>query len=341
MPEKDKTDHREPHHPHDKGYKQLLSNKRAFLQLIKTFVREEWVQEINENDLIPVNRSYILQDFSEKEADIVYRLRVSETNVIFYVLLELQSTVDYTMPFRLLLYMTEIWRDVYNNTPENERERKEFRLPAIIPAVLYNGAGNWTASTKFKEIILGYEKFPQYILDFSYILFDVNRYSEEELYRAANLISSVFVLDQTMDHRELTGRLRKLIGVLKKLTPDEFKQIMTWLKNVIKPKMPEYLQQEVDRILEISNPWEVEMMITNLELTLDEMRKDALREGEKKGEMKGKIEGKIEGKMEGKIEGKMEVALAALKKGLSVDIVAEITGLPGETVMKLKKQLAN
>jgi predicted transposase/invertase (TIGR01784 family) len=325
VPEKDKTNQKEPHHPHDKGYKQLLSNKRAFLQLIKTFVREEWVKEINEDDLIPVNRSYILQDFSEKEADIVYRLQAKETNVIFYVLLELQSTVDYTMPFRLLLYMTEIWRDVYNNTPENERERKDFRLPAIIPAVLYNGAGSWTASTKFKEILSGYEKFPKHILDFGYILFDVNRYSEEELYRAANLISSVFVLDQTMDHRELTGRLRKLIGVLKKLTPDEFKQIMTWLKNVVKPKMPEYLQEEVDRILEISNPWEVEMMITNLELTLDEMKREALREGEKIGRM----------------EGKMEVALAALKKGLSVDVVAEITGLPGETVLKLKKQLAN
>ncbi len=167
------------------------------------------MKEINEDDLIPVNKSYVLQDFSEKEADVVYRLQTKETNVIFYVLLELQSTVDYTMPFRLLLYMTEIWRDAYNNTPQNERERKGFRLPAIIPAVLYNGAGRWTASTNFKEMLSGYEKFQKHILDFSYILFDVNRYSEEELYRAANLISSVFVLDQTMDHRELIRRLKK------------------------------------------------------------------------------------------------------------------------------------
>lgn len=128
--------------------------------------------------------------------------------------------------------MTEIWRDAYNNTPENERERKDFRLPAIIPAVLYNGAGNCTASTSFKEILSGQERFPKHILDFNYILFDVNRYSEEELYQASNMISSIFVLDQTMSHQELTKRLRKLIGVLKKLTPDEFRQIMVWLKKM-------------------------------------------------------------------------------------------------------------
>ncbi|MFZ5592571.1 MAG: Rpn family recombination-promoting nuclease/putative transposase, partial [Bacillota bacterium] len=79
------------------------------------------------------DKSYITQEFADKEADIVYRLKSTAGDVIFYVLLELQSTVDYLMPFRLLLYMVEIWREVFNNTPQNERESKHFRLPAIIP----------------------------------------------------------------------------------------------------------------------------------------------------------------------------------------------------------------
>ena len=94
------------HHPHDKGYRQLLANRGTFLALFKSFVREEWVNEINEHDLLLVDKSYILPDFSEKEADLVYRLKSKE--IIFYILLELQSTVDYLMPFRLLLYMVEI-----------------------------------------------------------------------------------------------------------------------------------------------------------------------------------------------------------------------------------------
>lgn len=223
-----------------------------------------------------VNKSYILQDFNEKEAGIVYRLRTKGNDIIFYVLLELQSTVDYLMPFRLLLYIVEIWRDIYNNTPEEERERKGFRLPAVIPAVLYNGANNWTAALNFKEILAGYRQFEKHVLDFRYILFDINRYQVEELYRAANLISSVFVLDQRIHAGELIRRLRKPAGGLKNLSRDEFRQFIIWLAHVLKARLPEPLQEKVDKIIDEVNPWEMEMMITNLEIALEEMEQQAL-----------------------------------------------------------------
>ncbi len=54
---------------------------------------------------------------------------------------------------------------------------------------------------------------------------------------------------------------------------------------------------------------------------------------------KGRAEGKLEGIKEGKLEGKLEVARVALKKGLSEDMVAEITGLGMETLRKLKSEL--
>jgi len=320
-----------PHHPHDKGYKQLLANKRTFLELFKTFVREDWVKDIDESDLVLVNKSYILQDFNEKEADIVYRLRTRGNDVIFYVLLELQSTVDYLMPFRLLLYIVEIWRDIYNNTPEKERERKGFRLPAVIPAVLYNGASSWTAARNFKEILAGYRQFEKHVLDFRYILFDINRYQVEELYRAANLISSVFVLDQRIQAGELIGRLRRLADGLKNLSRDEFRQFVIWLAHVLKARLPEPLQEKVDRIIDEVNPWEVEMMITNLELTLDEMKKQAKMEGLKEGELKGKIEGKM--------EGKMEVAKNLLLLNVDIETISKATGLTAGELKALKKQL--
>ncbi|MEW6066088.1 MAG: Rpn family recombination-promoting nuclease/putative transposase [Bacillota bacterium] len=325
------------HHTHDKGYRELLSSKRAFLDLLKTFVREDWTKDIDEDSLVRVEKSYILQDFSEKEADIIYRLKTKGGDVIFYVLLELQSTVDHTMPFRLLQYMLEIWRDVYNNTPEKERRRKGFRLPAIVPAVIYNGERGWTASRSFREYQSGHERFPGRLLDFSYILFDVVRYSEEELHRAANVVSSVFYLDQTVDPLELAPRLRKLAGVLEGMTPEQFRQVTVWLKNVIKRKLPGPLQEEVERVLEENDPREVEKMITNIERTLDEMQRAARIEGK----IEGKAEGKIEGKIEGKVEGKVEVAKAALRKGFSVEDVAEITGLSWETVLGLKNEMEN
>ncbi|MDQ0285390.1 hypothetical protein J2Z49_000491 [Desulfofundulus luciae] len=285
-------DKRQPHRSHDRGYRELLSSKRAFLELLKTFVHEEWAKDIDEDSLVRVEKSYILQDFSEKEADIVYRLKAKGNDVIFYILLELQSTVDYLMPFRLLLYMVEIWRDIYNNTPEDERERKGFRLPVIIPAVLYNGANNWTAALRFKEILAGYRQFEKHVLDFRYVLFDVNRYDPEELYRAANLVASIFALDQKMSAEELVRRLWKLAGVLKNLGRDEFRQFAAWLSHVFKARLPGPLREKVDRIVSEVNPWEVEKMITNLEIALEEMQQQA--------EMRGLIKGRAEGRAEAK-----------------------------------------
>ncbi|WP_245561231.1 Rpn family recombination-promoting nuclease/putative transposase [Desulfoscipio gibsoniae] len=256
-------------------------------------------------------------------------MRLGGTEIIFYILLELQSTVDHTMPFRLLQYMVEIWRDIYKNTPKKEWRRKNFKLPPIVPAVLYNGKKGWTAHQSFREYQSGHEQFPGRLLDFSYILFDVVRYSEEDLHRAANVVSSVFYLDQTVDPRELVSRLRNLADVLKEMDQEQFRQITVWLRNVIKRKLPGSLQKEIERILDKTEPREVEKMITNIERTLDEMQRAAEARGMEKGQTKGKLEGKV------------ETARAALREGLNVDIICKITGLSLETIMELKKDLEN
>lgn len=62
--------------------------------------------------MMRVDKSYVLPDFSRQEVDLVYLLELNGEEVYFYVLLELQSSVDQSMPYRLLMYMTEIWRDI-------------------------------------------------------------------------------------------------------------------------------------------------------------------------------------------------------------------------------------
>ena len=54
-----------------------------------------------------------------------------------------------------------------------------------------------------------------------------------------------------------------------------------------------------------------------------------------------KREGILEGEAKGKLEGKLEAARSAVKKGFSFEDIAEITGLPLETVQKLKAELLN
>ena len=313
---------------HDKGYGQLLANTKTFLQLIQTFIAEDWVKEINERDLIKVDKTYVLQDFEYKEADLVYRLKTKDKDIIFYVLLEMQSKVDHLMPYRLLLYMVEIWRDIFNNTPKKERERKNFRLPAIIPAVLYNGAHNWTAVLDFKEMQANYQQFEKHLLNFRYILFDVNRYSEKELHQASNLISTIFTLDRKIKKpQELTEKLRLVASVLKNMHSDEFRQFVTWFKNVLKPRMPTALQEKLEQTITKINHWEVEEMISNIEISLQEMQEQALIKGELRGLEKGELRG-----ME---KNALKVARKMLLKGMPLDTIVELTELSQEEVLKL------
>ncbi|TYL08358.1 hypothetical protein MTAT_27910 [Moorella thermoacetica] len=80
-------------------------------------------------------------------------------------------------------------------------------------------------------------------------------------------------------------------------------------------------------------------MIYNLELTLEEMQRQALLKGLKEGEQKGKLEGKLEGKREGKLEGKREVARNLLLLNVDIETIIKATGLALEEINALKKQM--
>ena len=140
------------HHIHDKSYKDLYSKKEIAIDLFKNLLKKDWAQTITENDLTLVNKSFVTSDYEETECDIVYKANINNTEVIFYILLEFQSTVDYRMPLRLLFYMCEILRD--NAVNSNHRKNdKHLKIPAIVPIVLYNGKEVWDVPTEFRKII--------------------------------------------------------------------------------------------------------------------------------------------------------------------------------------------
>ena len=86
--------------PHDKRFKELFSNKKSFLSLLRDYIKDDWVNSLDEDSLKKSEKSFILQDFSELEADIVYEASLDGKMVIFYILQELQSYVDFRMPYR-------------------------------------------------------------------------------------------------------------------------------------------------------------------------------------------------------------------------------------------------
>ncbi len=62
-------------HPHNSAYKYLFKNKRIFLQLLQSFVPEDFVQNLTVDDLDTVRESYISEEFINRESDLIYKVR--------------------------------------------------------------------------------------------------------------------------------------------------------------------------------------------------------------------------------------------------------------------------
>ena len=313
---------------HDKGYKDIFSNKDEFYEFLRDFVDENVAKEINPESLMVIDKSFILPDYAELESDLIYRCTIGEDEIIIYVLLEFQSSVDYRMSVRLFFYIAELWRDVIKNTNKLEYEKKEFKLPAILPVVIYNGKEKWTAAKTLGEQINKKDLLKDYSIDFKYPVIEINNFKKESLYEAQTLISAFFALDQNMNWTEFLTRLIEISKIYKDLTEEKKNILKHWLKVTIDTS--EY--KEIEETIEVLfDEEEVLKMTSNLSKILEKEFEDR--------EMKGEIKGELRGELRGELKAKEENALNFLKLGVNEEIVAQGTGLSIKRIIELKKKL--
>jgi predicted transposase/invertase (TIGR01784 family) len=324
------------HCPHDTGYKYLLSYQNVFLELLDCFVDQGWVKQLDRNQIILVNKSFVLPEFVKKEADLIYQLKENDREVIFYLLLELQGRVDFQMPYRLLLYMVGLWYDYVKGVDPKITRRKSWRLPVIVPLILYNGKGAWTACRSFKQTLAGWEQFGEYVLDFKYILIDVLRYPPESLIKLANLIGSVFFLDRQSNFDECMRRMKKIKKVVFNFDDQRLLIFGSWFNKIAIRNFPEGQREKLLKEFDTTKPEGVRIMITHLEQNFKRYFNEAEKKGEIKGILKGKREGILEGEKRGEKKGVIKTAQAMLRMKQDINFIAEVTGLPLDEIENLK-----
>lgn len=166
------------------------------------------------------------------------------------------------MPLRLFFYINEILREYIKN-------RKGFKVPAIVPIVLYNATRKWNAPRYFKDIVNQNELFGDNIVNFKYELFDVNhQYTKEELSKNNNITSAIFLLDQKVDPLEFLNRLKIVALEFNRLTTREREILKHWLRNTV----DETIKENVVKILEVDNREGVENMVANNAFMIEEMK---------------------------------------------------------------------
>ena len=261
--------------PHDKGYKRIFSIKKHFLHFIKKYIALEWMMDLKEEDLELIDKEFITDQFDTYESDLVYKVYTKESVVYLFFLLELQSYNDFTMPFRLLVYMTAIWLDHFKNCDKNIRSQKGYRLPAIMPIVLHNSERNWTASCKFSQMISNAELLGKYVVDFEYALVSVNTLTESKISNSNTLIDNIFLADKKRTREDWTDGIAELMHRIRAMDTNDLNEWITWFSNVIR-KLNEDERGEL--ITQIKEGDEKEMC-SSFERLLNKEKADGRAEG--------------------------------------------------------------
>ena len=275
---------------HDKGYKRIFSIKKHFLHFIKKYIALEWMMDLKEEDLELIDKEFITDQFDTYESDLVYKVYTKESIVYLFFLLELQSYNDFTMPFRLLVYMTAIWLDHFKNCDKNKRSQKGYRLPAIMPIVLHNSERNWTASCKFSQMISNAELFGKYVVDFEYALISVNTLTESKISNSNTLIDNIFLADKKRTRQDWTDGIAELMHRIRAMDTNDLNEWITWFSNVIR-KLNEDERGEL--ITQLKEGDEKDMC-SSFERLLNKEKAEGWKDGREKGKVEDRAEAVIE-----------------------------------------------
>ena len=132
-------------------------------------------------------------------------------NKDIYFLIEHQSSVDYSMSFRIEEYKLEIMRSAID---KEKIKTKEYEIPTVIPIVLYTGKGKWTVERKLNKV---QDERLENINVQQYNLIEISKYEKEDLLNSSNFVDKVFLMEKMKNTDELTKILPQ-IG--KKLTKE-------------------------------------------------------------------------------------------------------------------------
>lgn len=164
--------------PHDKFFKEMFSNVETAKDFIINYLPEKVLQIIDVDTLTVQKDSFINKELQGSHTDLLFKVNICNEEGYLYLLFEHKSYLDRGISLQLLKYMVNIW--------ETKRiKERESELPVIIPLVIFHGQSKWKIPTSLSDILNGYMKLPEevkvYVPNFSYLFYDVSKYSDEDI----------------------------------------------------------------------------------------------------------------------------------------------------------------
>lgn len=306
---------------HDKIFRKSLNNKNDTLRIINKLLKENDKMLLDDIEIEKYNSSYITNKLKNSEADIVYKVKDKEV----FFLIEHQTKIDYSMPYRILKYEVDI---IESFLIDKKYNRKNFKYPVVIPIVLYTGKRKWDANLDLRENQLKWNNNDG--IEFSkYNIIDVNDFDNEELLNEESFISKLMLIEKSKTEKELIENFNKIklkMNNKNNIYTQEQKELLIILMyGLLEKKVG---KEKANKKINILKKEGGDSMLAVYDMI--DRENERIR-------LEGKREGKREGKKEGKKEGKIEVAKKLLNKEMTFKDIQEVTGLSIKVIENLKK----
>ena len=168
----------------DRSARWLLQDKENVRGLLE-IVAGELVELIDFSQLAQINRSFIPDNLRAQESDLVFSVPLhseSETDeLLIYILIEHQSTVDITMGFRVLFYMVQIWDSQRREWESDNVPKSQWRFRPILPIVFYTGEQRWSTPLTLNAVMDIPDVFSRFVPQFDTLFLGVKETDEARL----------------------------------------------------------------------------------------------------------------------------------------------------------------
>jgi len=200
----------------DEAFKKIFQDREIFYEFMQMFLPDIVSRyDIAPDSLILENIEKISSALRAKRADVLYRIKTKEFEAFVFVLLEHQSRKDYLMPFRMLEYTVAIWRHFIDEVGEKAK-RRSFKLPPVIPIVLYDGEGRWTVQRNIADKVRKVAGYEMYVPKHEYMVIDMNELDRKWLMDFEGVLAKLLVIDGVRKEeirqvtKELSERVKEL-----------------------------------------------------------------------------------------------------------------------------------
>ena len=273
------------HQPNDKLLKATFSvpeNARAFFE---SHLPPALAEAVDWSSLSLEPSSFIDPQFASSESDLLFHIKLQQSEAFLYLLFEHQSSEYPRMALRLLSYILRIWeRFAQNHAPP-------AKLPAILPIVLAQGKRPWKTSTRLEDLIDLPPGVAHILRPWQpallYHLLELVRIPYEKITGPPEGIVTLRAL-KAEPIGELLGDALWDEALLFSISEDALERILRYILNA--EVNVTLLKQRIGKI-------QTKPLQTKTMTLADQLRQEGKLEGEREGVLKGKKEGLTEGQL--------------------------------------------